>query len=166
LEGSLRRLYICGEIDSDNYQIFSEGLAELEAESDEGVLVELNSEGGTAFDGLAFADRIRISPCPITIRVMGQAASAAVIILASGDKRAMAENSWVFVHEDSLSEVSGSISQIEKQGREGRRFETQWSDLLAKLTTSSSTTWDKLHKAETYLNPNECLELGLIDEIV
>lgn len=161
----MNKIITCGDIDSDSYRRFSEELAEFEDDPNMPVHLELNSGGGSAMDAIAFAERMRLSECSIHVRVVGLAGSAAVLILAAGDHREITQNSWVFVHEES-DEIAGTISQLENQAASYRRHENQWSNLMESMTTANKETWDKLHKAETYLNPNECLELGLIDKIV
>jgi ATP-dependent Clp protease protease subunit len=160
-----RKLYIIGAINEELYIKFSEELRQLENESDKEIEVELNSPGGITIDALAFAARIRLSSCPIQVTVYGIAASAAIIILASADYRRMTKESWVMVHEDS-NKLKGKVTDLENEVSIMRRFEDQWSNLLEEYTNTNAVTWATLHSKETYLNAKECLELGLIEEII
>src|ERR1700689_1338302 len=164
------RIAVIGEIDTEAYLKFSDELAEIENEckGKEGnsyVELELSSEGGNAELALAFSGRMRNSTVAIYVKTYGLVASAAVLILASGDKRYMSKESWVMVHEEGL-ELEGDVSGIEKQVKHYRRLEDQWSYLLANMTSASIEKWNELHKAETYLNAKQCLELGLVDKII
>jgi len=160
------RIAIIGAIDEGAYLSFSNTLREYEQKKCDTVFVELSSGGGTAYDALSFYSRIRLSPCHITIFVTGLVASAAVLVLAAGDRRIMTKESWVMVHEDQAHKLTARVSELEKTGRHLRRLETQWNNLLAAKTTLSAAGWGRLHKTETYLSPEDCLRHGLIEEIV
>jgi ATP-dependent Clp endopeptidase proteolytic subunit ClpP len=161
-----KKIYLSGEINDENFSIFSKELTELENDGEENVCIELSSGGGDAYAALAFFDRIRISTCSITIVAFGQVASAAVLILAAGKRRIIAPSSWVMVHEDS-PEVEGlSVHEAERVVRHHRRLENQWNALLAKTTKTSANRWGRLHKKETFLTASECVTLGLADEIL
>lgn len=160
-----RILRIIGTIDEQAFKEFSENLHILEMRETSPVIVELSSEGGIAYDALAFCGRIRNSPCDIIIKAYGLIASAAVIILAAGDQRLMAKEAWVMVHEDS-DKLKGNVVELEKQSKHLRRLENQWCELLADLTKTPAVKWGQLHKATTYLNSKECLDLDLVDKII
>lgn len=166
----MNRIAIIGEINTEAYLKFSDELYEIENElkgkEEFGfVELELSSEGGSAELALAFSARIRTSPIAVYVKVYGLVASAAVLILASGDKRYMTKEAWVMVHEEGL-ELEGDVSSVEKQAKHYRRLEDQWAYLLASMTTTGIQKWNELHKAETYLNAKQCLELGLIDKVI
>jgi ATP-dependent Clp protease protease subunit len=160
-----RRIILSGEIDSDKYYAFSTELNELESGTSS-ITLELSSDGGDAYYALAIAGRIRNSSCDIIIHGYGLIASAAVLILASGDFRYLAKEAWVMVHEDSISEYEGTVSEMEKTAVHYRRLEEQWVELLAERTTANKVTWTDLHKAEKYLTAPECLKLGLADKLI
>lgn len=160
-----RKININGAIDNVSFLEFSKRLTALEAAGEGDIEVELHSEGGEAYAALAYAGRIRTSKCRIVIRAYGLVASAAVLILASGDIRCLEETAWVMVHEDEGSS-EGSVSSIEASAKQLRRMETQWYDLLESLTDTSAEVWGKLHKDTTYLTAEECLTLKLVDKII
>lgn len=161
---SKKKLYITGPIDYDSYKDFSESLAEIE-EDETDIIIELVSDGGEATAALAFSSRLRLSPCYITIVALGNVASAATLILASGDSRYMTKESWAMVHEDS-GETSGSVTEMEREVQHLRAMEHQWNALLAKLTGTEARVWQDYNKRTTYFTAEECLKLGLIDKII
>lgn len=160
-----RKLYIIGEISDAAYKRFSIQLAARESRSLKDVEVELVSEGGDPIAALAFAGRIKASKCNINITAYGQVASAAVLILASGDHRRMQTNCWLMVHEDSAG-FEGEVTQLEKSIKHLRRLEDQWSKLLHLYTGTSADYWNKLHKDTTYLSAGECRDLRIVDELI
>lgn len=162
-----RKINIIGEIDDTSYAEFVEQLDDLESIIDDDITIELNSCGGDAISALAFYDRIRLSKNNITIYVLGAAQSAAVVILAAGDKRIMSKNAWVMVHEDTIVlPEDARVSDVEKNAQVSRRLEDQWNKILEQETGTSAETWEQLHAEETYLDANECLKLGLVDKII
>lgn len=161
-----RVIRIIGTIDEDAFNLFDEMLAELENEAKEPIKVILMSSGGDAYSALAFYDRIRLSPCVIHVRGYGCIMSAAVLILAAGDYRCMAENAWVMVHEDVGKIKHGSVVEAEREVKQLRALEDQWNKLLESRTGTTALKWSELHKATTYLNSTQCLELDLVDEVI
>src|ERR1700726_3970022 len=97
-----KQLYITGDITLRKFNKFSRQLSFIENNTpkDTIVNVELSSEGGDTYAALAFFDRIRNSDLSIHITVFGPCFSAAVLILAAGDKRSMGRSAWVMTHED------------------------------------------------------------------
>lgn len=163
-------IYIVGEINDESYLKFTEELKVLEdahVSDNYPVQVCLMSDGGSAYAAMAFYDRIKYSHLHLTITGIGFIASAATLVLAAGDSRVMTKNAWVMVHEDIASELKRKeVHQAERELAHMRRLENQWNDLLAKVTKTSSKRWEALNKATTYLSPQDCLELGLIEEII
>jgi ATP-dependent Clp protease protease subunit len=161
----MKTIQIIDSITDEKYKEFSLELREFEKTPKTPVYVELCSPGGDAYAALAYASRIRLSPCDIIITGYGLIASAATIILAYGDKRRMTKESWVMVHEDS-GRVKGGTTLLEVEVAHMRRLEYQWIDLFEHVTKTRSDEWEKLHKKTTYLSAKECLTLGLIDEVI
>jgi ATP-dependent Clp protease, protease subunit len=161
----MRKIYLCGDIDEAAYEEFSKQLTIYERQNCKVIDVELSSGGGTAMDALAFASRMRLSNCGIRVTAYGLVASAATLVLAAGDYRLMTKEAWVMLHEDS-GKVKGSVSELEKQSKHLRRMEDQWNNLMASHTNVDTKTWAKLHKETIYLNPEQCLRMGLVDKII
>lgn len=160
----MRKLYIIGDIDEDNYSVFTEAFDELETKSSEPIEIELYSQGGDAKVALAYAGRITNSHCKVHIKAYGTVESAAVLILAAGDKRAMSENGWVMVHEDE-GEHSGDVMLMERKIKHSRALETQWTLLLERYTGTSAALWARLHKRTTYLTAKQAKQLKLVTEV-
>lgn len=162
---SNRVIRLIGEINEEAFEKFSEQLAKFEESPNKPVYLDLSSGGGSAYDALAFAARIRLSACNIHIRAYGLVASAAVIILAVGDIRHMASECWVMVHEDS-AELTGDVVHLERESKHLRELEDQWVQILEDNTKTDWRVWRQLHKDCAYLTPQKCLEYGLIDGVI
>lgn len=154
---------IIGDIDEEAFKEFMDYEPARAANMD----LMLTSHGGDAMTALAFYDWITRHKGEVTIEVYGVVASAAVLILAAGDHRRMHENAWVMVHEDTVAvSEDDRVSVIERKAKDARKLEDQWNKLLEGRTNMSSKFWETLHKEETWLSAEECLQYGLIDEII
>lgn len=87
------------------------------------ITVNINSPGGSVFDGLAIYDQLREHPAKVTVRVRGLAASAASVIAMAGDEIQMATGSMMMVHKawgiiignaDDYQEAVTVFGQIDK----------------------------------------------------
>lgn len=163
-----RIINVIGSIDWESFKEFNEKINELanvsvSRKSD--IHVYLASDGGEVHAALAFSAIIRICQHDIIITAIGNVASAATLILATGDYRYMTRESWAMVHEDS-GDTTGELAEREREIKHDRQLEDQWNGLMEKYTKTSSQEWEKLNKATTYLTAEDCLELGLIDKII
>jgi len=158
------------EISMDSFKDFVEKVEAIMAEPDwdcEPIQVDLFSHGGSAEAALAFYSYMRLNPeVSYHITAYGEVASSAVLVLACGHKRRMTKEAWVMVHESSFKAGKLSSSGYEEMGRQLRRMEDQWNELLAERTKATASYWGSIHKETTYLSAEECLELGLVDEII
>ena len=164
----MRKIRVIGDITHDAYLRFTKRMDQLE-QVDEDINLVLCSDGGNPMVALAFYERIKMSICPVTVTATGLVASAAVIILAAGKYRRMTKSAWVMVHDGTPDEdvvKNKRVGQLEAIAKQERRMEEQWNRILAENTQTSIDKWDELHKNETYLSAEECLELGLIEEII
>jgi len=168
MSSEVYKINVIGDIDENAYQEFAEQMDDSHiVQPGDDIVIELMSHGGDAMVGLAFYDRIRKHKGNVTVVAYGMVASAAVIILAAGDKRYMAENAWVMVHDDTtLVTEEDRVSQAEMKLKTSRRLEDQWCKILASRTKTSAVTWQHLQETETYLSSSECFKLGLIDKVI
>lgn len=156
---------LIGDIDHEMYKDLVKKLRKAEdAKID--VTLAISSHGGDAAVALAIYDRIKYSSVKINTSAIGAVSSAAVLVLAAGDYRMMFSNAWVMVHEESYENMSGNATYFEKLAVQARKQELQWAELLEKVTFTSKSKWLDLHREETYLTAEDCLRMGLIEEII
>lgn len=164
--GNVPVIQIIGSIDEESFKVFSKKLRKFERSNVKRISVELSSEGGSAYDAMAFFDRIADSRVIVDITATGLVASAAVLVFMAGDSRRMTPSAWLMVHEDSLSGLKNKkVHEVEKEVGHARRLENQWCELLASVSSLTMLKWSKLHRNETYLSHQECLDLGLLNEV-
>lgn len=159
-------IQVIGTINEEAFAAFSKSLRVCEESGIKKVTLELSSGGGVAYDALSFYNRMRHSSVEIIVLAYGLVASAAVLILAAGDKRLMTSEAWLMVHEDSTSELSAKVTNIEKEAKHLRAMEEQWNLLLELHSNTSSAAWEDYSREETYFTSSDCLTLGIIDEII
>ncbi|MGW4798515.1 ATP-dependent Clp protease proteolytic subunit, partial [Nonomuraea sp. NPDC004297] len=98
---------------------------------------------------------------------LGQAASAAAVLLAGGTpgKRFALPNARVLIHQPS-TEGGGQGSDIEIQAREILRMRTLLEDIVARHTGKPSADVRKDIERDKILNADEAKAYGLIDDII
>ena len=107
----MRTIRIIGAIDEAAFKKFSRQLEEVEESGDDCVQLELLSEGGEEYTGLAFYGRIINSPVHITCTAYGCVMSAATLVFAACDVRLIDGACWFMVH-DSTDRVTGDAAQV------------------------------------------------------
>lgn len=161
-----RVILINGEINEAMFAKVDEQLNEFEAESNEPIIVRINSEGGHASDGLAILGRLKASSCPVHTEGYGLIQSSALLLLACGAKRKMSRYAWV-MHHESAQELEGTVSELEMEIRQSRREEQFWNKYMAEFSNQNSEFWRKsATKNELYLTAEQCLQYKIIDEII
>jgi ATP-dependent Clp protease protease subunit len=98
---------------------------------------------------------------------LGQAASAAAVLLAGGTKgkRYALEHSRILIHQP-YSEGGGQGSDIEIQAREILRMRTLLEELLARHSSRSIDDIGKDIERDKILTAQEAVDYGLIDQIL
>ena len=165
----MNNYYITGDIDNGTFRRFAKFVDSYYcANNDDIIQLIICSDGGCSESSLALFDLIKNNPITINTVAFGLVASAAAIVFAAGKHRTIMPNAWVMVHEETPGPEAFAdlnVSQIDKLNKHYRRMEDQASEILATVTKTSVDKWKELHKNETYLSAEECLELGLADEI-
>mgnify|MGYP003132477453 CR=1 FL=1 len=126
----------------------------------------LSSYGGDVYSMLGIIDYFKTLPVKVNTKCYGACMSAAAVILACGTgKRTMTKNSTVMVHEGSAFE-SGKTSDVLKGADHLKKLQSNINRIMAEVTNKDRDFWDKVSQHDTYLTAEECLEYGIIDEII
>ncbi|MCX6430832.1 MAG: ATP-dependent Clp protease proteolytic subunit [Actinobacteria bacterium] len=134
---------------------------------DRDIMIYINSPGGSFTALTAIYDTMQfVRPDVMTI-CLGQAASAAAVILAGGakGKRYALEHSRILIHQPS-SEGGGQASDIEIQAREVMRMRTLLEELIARHSTRSAEDIARDIERDKILTSAEAVEYGLIDQVL
>jgi ATP-dependent protease ClpP protease subunit len=161
------KIYVCGDINEDAFQSFSEQLDQAERNKKLPTIeVIINSGGGSGIDGLAFYDRIKAYPGTVNCTVYGACWSAAVFIMIACKRRRMGSNAWIMVHEDETSVKHLSTSKGEQEFKQQRLYENQWCLLLSNCTMKREVFWERLSRETTYLDSRSAFNYGLATEVI
>ena len=136
-------------------------------DSDRDIIIYINSPGGSFTALTAIYDTMQfVRPDVMTI-CLGQAASAAAIILAGGakGKRYALEHSRILIHQPS-SEGGGQASDIEIQAREIMRMRQLLESMLSKHTTRTPEQIAQDIERDKILTAAEAVEYGIIDQVL
>jgi ATP-dependent Clp protease protease subunit len=134
---------------------------------DRDISVYINSPGGSFTALTAIYDTMQFIRPEIQTICMGQAASAAAVILAAGakGKRFALEHARILIHQP-YTEGGGSGSDIEIQAREILRMRSLLEQLIAKHSVQTEDQVRSDIERDKILTAQEALEYGLIDEVI
>tara|TARA_R100001086_G_scaffold49384_1_gene21891 strand:- start:483 stop:1094 length:612 start_codon:yes stop_codon:yes gene_type:complete len=130
-----------------------------------GIYLHINSYGGSVFAGVAGMDQIRKCKVPVYTVIDGCAASAATFLSVVGQKRYINKHAHVLIHQLS-SGFWGKFSAIEDEMKNLKKLMGMIKDVYLQHTKIEKKQLDKLLKRDLWLNAEEALEYGLVDEIL
>lgn len=161
-----RIIFVNGRVEPVMANLIVSQLIFLESESPEKpITLYINSPGGSVSDGLSIVDTMNFISCPVNTICMGMAASMGAVILACGEKRFALPHSRVMIHQPSAG-FSGQESDVDiylQLFEESKRILTQ---IIADRCGQPFETVLKDMERDKYLNVNQALEYGIIDEVV
>jgi len=136
-------------------------------DSDRDIMIYINSPGGSFTALTAIYDTMQFIRPDVSTICLGQAASAAAVILAGGakGKRYALEHSRILIHQPS-SEGGGQASDIEIQAKEIMRMRTLLEAMIAKHSTRSPADIAADIERDKILTAAEAVEYGLIDQVL
>jgi ATP-dependent Clp protease, protease subunit len=140
----------------------------LEAEDPEkDIQIYINSPGGSITAGLAIYDTMQFVRPDISTIAIGQAASMAAVLLASGTggKRLALPNSRVILHQP-LGGFEGQASDIHIQAREILRMKERIIDIIHQHSKQERERIEKDCDRDFILTASSAKEYGLIDEVI
>ena len=136
---------------------------------DRDILMYINSPGGSFTAMTAIYDTMQYVRPDVQTFVIGQAASAAAVLLGAGapGKRFALPNARILIHQPALAGGDyGQASDIEIQANEVLRMRTWLEETLAKHTGRSIETVERDIERDKILSAASAKEYGLIDEVL
>lgn len=150
--------------DKSTAQLFAEELKNLGDVSS--IDLHINSNGGDVFDGQAIHTLIKNHKGFVTAYIDGLAASIATVIAMGADKVIMPKNAMMMIH-NAWTGLYGNANDLRKMADDLDHInDTIVNTYLVKVKdkTDEATIRDLMDK-ESWLNAEECLSLGLCDEV-
>ncbi len=140
----------------------------LDAEnSKEDIKIYINSPGGSVTSAMALYDTIQHVKADVSTICIGQAASAAAVLLACGTKgkRLSLPNSRVLIHQV-MGGAEGQQKDVEIQAQEMKRIKNQINAILAKHTGQPVSKIEKDTDRDYFMIAEEAKKYGIIDKII
>lgn len=161
-------IFIGGEINDFEADTVMATLLFMESQDpDKDISLYINSPGGSVTAGLAIYDTVKNIKPDVSTICIGQAASAAALLLSSGTKgkRFALPHSRIMLHQP-WGGAGGQASDILIQANEINRMKKQINSILANNTGKPLEQIEQDTQRDFYLSPEEALEYGLIDKIL
>ncbi|WP_214325508.1 ATP-dependent Clp protease proteolytic subunit [Nonomuraea sediminis] len=163
-----RIIFLGVQIDDASANDVMSQLLTLESlDPDRDISIYINSPGGSFTAMAAIYDTMQFVRPEIQTVCLGQAASAAAVLLAGGTpgKRFALPNARMLIHQPS-TEGGGQGSDIEIQAREILRMRALMEDIIAKHTGRAPADVRKDIERDKILTADEAKAYGLIDDII
>jgi len=164
-----RIIFLGVQIDDASANDVMAQLITLESiDPDRDVLMYINSPGGSMTSMMAIYDTMQYIQPEIQTFCLGQAASAAAVLLAAGTKgkRMALPNSRILIHQPAVESGYGQSSDLEIQAREILRMRTAMERVIAQHTGKDEEQVRKDVERDKFFTAEEAKEYGLVDEVL
>ena len=141
----------------------------LEAEDPEkDISLYINSPGGSITAGMAIYDTMQFIRPDVTTICIGQAASMAALLLASGaaKKRFALPTSRILIHQPLMSGLSGQATDIDIHAREILRIRASLNEIMGKHTNQPIEKIERDVERDFWMSAQQAHEYGILDEII
>jgi ATP-dependent Clp protease, protease subunit len=164
-----RIIFLGVQIDDASANDVMAQLLTLEAiEPERDVLIYINSPGGSMTSMMAIYDTMQFIQPEIQTFCIGQAASAAAVLLASGSpgKRAALPNARIMLHQPAMESGYGQSSDLEIQAKEILRMRASMENVIAKHTGKDAEQVRRDIERDRFFSPEEAKEYGIVDDVL
>jgi ATP-dependent Clp protease protease subunit len=129
------------------------------------IIVNINSNGGDVFSGVAIYNMLRRQDAHITVNVDGLAASIASVIAMAGDTINMPNNAVMMIH-NAWTQITGDSKTFKKQADSLERINSVvFNSYVDKNPDIDHALLRQYMDEETWFTANDAKEVGLIDNI-
>ena len=162
-----RIIFVTGQVEDGMASLIVAQLLFLESENPKKEInMYINSPGGVVTSGLGIYDTMQFIRPPVATLCIGQAASAASLLLTAGEKgmRAALPNGSVMVHQPSGG-YQGQATDILIHAQFTEKLKRRLNEIYVK---HSGQDYDAIHNAlerDRFLSPEEAKDFGIIDQI-
>jgi ATP-dependent Clp protease, protease subunit len=163
-----RIIFLGSAIDDNIANLVMAQMLHLEAEDPEkDIQLYINSPGGVVTAAMAVYDTMQFIKSPVSTICIGQAASAAAVLLLAGEKkkRFSLPNSRVMLHQPSGG-VSGTTIDVEIHAKEMVRIRQLLNEVISKHTGQEIAKVEKDTERDFILDAKEAKKYGILDEVI
>jgi ATP-dependent Clp protease protease subunit len=164
-----RIIFLGVQIDDASANDVMAQLITLESiDPDRDIIIYINSPGGSMTSMMAINDTMQYIQPEIQTFCLGQAASAAAVLLSAGTKgkRMALPNARILIHQPAIESGYGQSSDLEIQANEILRMRTAMEKVLATHTGKDQDQIRRDIERDKFLTAEEAKEYGLVDEVL
>ena len=164
-----RIIFLGVQIDDASANDVMAQLITLESiDPDRDILIYINSPGGSMTSMMAIYDTMQYIQPEIQTFCLGQAASAAAVLLAAGTKgkRMALPNSRILIHQPAVESGYGQSSDLEIQAREILRMRAAMERVIAHHTGKDEDQVRRDVERDKFFTAEEAKDYGLVDEVL
>lgn len=162
-----RIIFLVGQVEEHMANLIVAQMLFLESENPaKDISLYINSPGGVVNAGLSIYDTMQFIKPDVSTVCIGQAASAAALLLAGGakGKRYCLPHSTVMIHQV-LGGFQGQGTDIQIHARETQRVSDLINQLLSKHTGQDIKQIEKDTNRDFFMSAQQAVTYGLIDSI-
>jgi ATP-dependent Clp protease protease subunit len=163
-----RIIFLIGEVEQHMANLVIAQLLFLEAEDPQkDISLYINSPGGVVSAGLAIYDTMQFIKPHVNTLCLGQAASAASLLLSAGTagKRYCLPHSTVMIHQV-LGSYQGQGSDIQIHAQETMRISNLLNRVLAHHTKQPLEKIERDVDRDYFMGPEDAQQYGIIDHVL
>ena len=163
-----RIIFLGTQVDDASANDIMAQLLVLEGQDpDRDITMYINSPGGSFTSLMAIYDTMQYVRPDVQTVCLGQAGSAAAVLLAAGapGKRAALPNARVLIHQPATGGVQGQVSDLEIQAQEIERMRKLMEETLARHTGRPAEQIRLDTDRDKILTASEAVDYGIIDQV-
>jgi len=164
-----RIIFLGVQIDDASANDVMAQLLTLEStDPDREIVIYINSPGGSFTSMTAIYDTMQFVRPHIRTVCLGQAASAAAVLLAAGSKgmRMALPNSRILIHQPATEGVYGQVSDLEIQAKEIQRMRNSLEEILSRHSNKTPEEVRLDIERDKILTAAEAKDYGLVDDVL
>jgi ATP-dependent Clp protease, protease subunit len=164
-----RIIFVGVQIDDASANDVMAQLLYLESvDPDRDIIMYINSPGGSFTSLMAIYDTMQFARPDVQTYCLGQAASAAAVLLAAGTpgKRFALPNSRILIHQPAMEGVYGQVSDLQIQADEIQRVRRLMESTLARHTNRDAEQIRADIERDKILTADEARDYGIVDEVL
>lgn len=163
-----RIIFLLGEVEDHMANLVVAQMLFLESENPEkDIYLYINSPGGVVTAGLAIYDTMQFIKPDVSTLCIGQAASAAALLLCAGaeEKRFCLPNSRVMIHQP-LGGYRGQATDIEIHARETLTIREKLNNIMAQHTRKTPDQIMRDTERDNFMSASQAVEYGIVDKVL
>lgn len=162
-----RIIFIEGEINDTTANIITSELLYLDSINNDDIYIYINSPGGSITSGFAIYDTMNYIKSDVVTIGIGMCASMAAFLLSSGTigKRSALKNTEIMIHQP-LGGINGQATEIKIVAERIIKLKNKLNKILSKNTKKPLSKIQKDTERDYYMDSNEALNYGIIDNII